>query len=101
MRTKDARMVHRLVKQTAEGIAGAFYERAAGKDDRFYQEWPSVKDFIRKNWRHFIVTSRQVLATMLGRSSTTPHMKAEIYEALTLDGQLPYSVQETQIFNVH
>jgi hypothetical protein len=100
MRTNDARMVHALVKKTAEEMAGAFYELQAGRDNRFYKQWPRVDLFIRKNWRNFIVTARQVLGTMLGRAATPPHMKAQIYEALTLDGSLPYSIQEAQIVNV-
>lgn len=97
MRTNDARQVHKLVKQTAEEFAGAFYERAAMRDDCFYKEWPNVRIFIRKNWRNFVMSARQVLATMLGRASTSPETKAQIYEALTMDARLPYSIQEQQI----
>jgi hypothetical protein len=97
MRTNDARQVHKLVKQAAEEFAGAFYERAAGRDDRFYKEWPNVRIFIRKNWRNFVMAARQVLATMLRGEATSPHMKAEIYEALTMDARLPYSIQEHQV----
>lgn len=100
MRVKDARMVHKLVKKTAEEMAGAFYELHAGRDNRFYQAWPNQRLFIKKNWRNFIVTARQVLATILGRKSTTDHMKAEIYEALVADARLPYSIQEPQITNI-
>jgi len=100
MRTKDARMVHWRIKQCAEEMAGAFYELQAGRDDRFYREWPSVNVFVKKNWRNFIVAARGCLATILGRNSTDPKVRAEIYEALTLDGTLPYSIQEAQITNI-
>lgn len=100
MRTKDARMVHALVKKTAEEMAGAFYELQASRDNRFYRAWPNQRLFIQRNWRNFIVTARQVLGTMLGRASTTPEAKVQIYEALTRDGTLPYSIQEAQITNI-
>jgi hypothetical protein len=98
--TNDARMVHALVKKTAEEMAGAYYELAASRDNRFYKEWPSVRVFIRKNWKNFVVTARQVLASMLAKPSTPQIARDQIYDALQLDGNLPYSIQETQIVNV-
>lgn len=100
MRVKDARMVHWRVKQCAEEMAGAFYELQAHRDNVFYKDhWPSQKDFIRKNWRHFIVTARETLATMLTRDYPQK-FKDEIYDALQLDANLPYSIQETQFTNI-
>lgn len=99
MRVKDARMVHRLVKKTSQELAGAFYDYRARKDNVFFKRWPSEKQFVLANWKNFIISARQTLATMLERPYPE-QMKVEIYEALVADGSLPYSVQETQVVNV-
>lgn len=100
MRTNDARMVHWRVKQCAEEMAGAFYELRASRDDRFYREWPSVKDFIRKNWRNFVVTARQVLTSMLTKPHMSDKAKSEIYDALINDSSLPWAPAEAQVVNI-
>jgi hypothetical protein len=96
----DARMVHATLAKTAKEMAGAYYEIAASKDNAFYRAWPNQGGFIQQNWRHFVMTAREVLTEMLRRNTCSDHMKAEIYDALLLDAQLPYSVQEHQILNV-
>lgn len=99
MRTNDARMVHKLVRETAEDLAAAFYNHRASRDNLFYKEWPSERAFARKNWRNFITYARQTLGQILA-GNYPEQMKVEIYEALVADGSLPYSVRETQIVNV-
>ncbi len=79
---------HKLVKSTAQGIAGAFYEVAAQAND-FYALHPSQPRFIRAHWQHFTEPARQTLAEMLSRSDTTDHVKAQIYDALILDHSAP------------
>lgn len=100
MRTNDNRMVHKLIRSTAKEIAGAYYEIAAGRDNAFYRAWPNQGNFIQCNWQNFIMETRRILATMLANPAHSEKMKEEIHEALILDSQLPYSVQENQIVNV-
>lgn len=99
MRTNDARMVHKLVKETAMELAGAFYEVTAGKSNEFYAAFPNQKMFIRKEWQKFVMVARNVLGHMLGLQSTPEGQKQQIYDALINDMKLPYSPKETQIIN--
>lgn len=100
MRTNDARMVHVLIQKTAKEIAGAYYEMAAGHDNQFYHDWPNQDVFIRRNWKNFIMETRRILASMLARAGYPEKLKEQIYEALMLDSELPFSTQENQIVNV-
>jgi hypothetical protein len=97
---KDARMVHKTIMKTAKEIAGAYYEIAASRDNRFYRAYPNQGGFIQQNWKNFVMTAREILTGMLSRPGISEHMKNEIYDALLLDAELPYSVQENQIVNV-
>lgn len=99
MLTNDARMVHALIEKTAKEMAGAYYEVAASKDNAFFRDWPIQRNFIRKNWRNFVLAARQTLTGMLSRNYPD-EMKTKIYDALILDSGLPYSTQENQIVNV-
>lgn len=93
----DNRLVHKLVRKTAREMAGCFYEFAA-HDDTFYRYYPSVKFFMDYEWQRFVSYARQTLTDML-RGNYPETYKAEIYDALLLDAELPYSVQEHQIVN--
>lgn len=79
---------HKLVKQTAQGIAGAFYEVAAS-DNEFYRLHPHQMRFVRAHWGDFTQPARESLATLLGQSATPEPVKAEIYQALLLDQSAP------------
>lgn len=79
---------HILVKQTARGIAGAFYEVAAS-DNEFYRLHPDQNRFIRAHWGDFTKPARESLAKLLGQSATPEPVKAEIYQALLLDHSAP------------
>ena len=99
---EDYRMVHVLVKRTAEELAGAYYEHAASNDrhgDEFYRAFPNQKKFIKAEWANFIYYAKQVMTQMLCNPMTNDAYKIDLHEALTLDATLPYSQQETQITN--
>lgn len=83
-----ARLAHVMIAKVAKGIAGAFYEEAA-RDDLFYRLWPNQRNFIRKNWQHFIPPAKQSLVKMLGDPKWPESVKEEIFEALALDLTLP------------
>ena len=98
MRT-DARMVHKLIRKTARDFAGCFYEYAA-HDNQFYKHYPKVNKFINREWPKFVRVAHETLAKCLISPNLSEGEKAEIYEALLANAELPYSQQETQIVNI-
>lgn len=72
-----------LVRRTAKELCAAFYE--ADRSERFRKFWPDIKQYIARNWPEFVDPARGVLASMLGRSDVSEHVKKEIYEALQED----------------
>lgn len=98
----DHRMVHVLVKKTAQELAGAYYEWQAGHTKRandFYANYPSLDKFVRRDWANFVRAAKACLADQLRDPSVSEMEKQDIYEALLNDAQLPYSQQEMQIMN--
>lgn len=96
----DHRMVHVLVKKTAQEMAGAYYEWQATHTKRandFYANYPSLDTFVRRDWMNFVQEAKRVLATMLTDPTVSEIEKQDIYEALLNDSTLPYSQQEMQI----
>lgn len=91
-------MVHKLVRKTAKEMAGHFYEFAA-HDDTFYRYYPSLIFFVDYEWHRFIREAKTVLTKML-TMDYPESFKAEIYDALLLNSELPYSQQETQVVNI-
>lgn len=75
---------HRQVRDTAEGIAAAFYEMAASDND-FYKLWPSQRRFVKLKWGAFVKDARQAMGEMLGRDDVPEEIKAAVYEALQMD----------------
>lgn len=95
----DHRMVHVLIKKTAQELAGAYYENAA-HDNQFYYYYPSQKFFIDYEWHRFVTLAKQTLTTILANPMTPDAYKIDIHDALTLDVQLPYCVNEKQVFDL-
>lgn len=96
----DHRMVHRLVKKTAQELAGAFYEWQATHGKRandFYANYPNVDAFVRRDWANFVRAAKECLVEQLKDPNVSEIEKADIYEALIDDATLPYSQQEVQI----
>lgn len=94
----DHRMVHVLIRKTAQELAGAYYEHAA-HDNQFYAYYPSQKFFMDYEWHRFVTIAKQTLVELLSNPMTPDAYKIDIHDALTLDATLPYSVNETQITN--
>lgn len=78
-------MVHRLIADTAKGMAAEHYEVLA-RDNRFYKAYPKVGRFVRQKWQLYIHVARQTLVGMLGNPNTPDDQKAAIYEAVMKDG---------------
>src|ERR1035437_5144054 len=97
---QDHRMVHRLVKKTAQELAGAFYEwqafRKAYGDD-FYKNYPNVEAFMKRDWPNFVRVAKEALTTQLTDPTVSETEKQDIYDALINDSTLPSSQQEVQI----
>ena len=93
-------MVHKLVKKTAQEMAGAFYEWQACRrkyGDEFYKLYPSVESFMERDWPNFVRVAKECLTKQLTDGSVSEKEKMDIYEALLNDSTLPYSQQEVQI----
>ena len=98
----DQRLVHKLIKSTAQEMAGCFYEWQATQrryGDDFYEKYPSVESFIRQDWPNFVKTAKECLVKQLADPMVSEIEKQDIYEALLNDAKLPYSQQEVQITN--
>lgn len=98
----DQRMVHYLVKKTAQELAGAFYEWQAGQKrygNDFYKLYPNVEKFMDRDWKNFVRAAKECLTKQLADPFVSEIEKADIYEALINDSTLPYSQQEVQITN--
>lgn len=93
------KVVHKLVAETAKGIALEVWDTCASVD-KFYKAWPKKRIFVARNWRHFIGDARKSLATMLSVKPGTEkdpdgpkyhysqHMRDEIFEALLIEGKM-------------
>ena len=93
-----AKLIHKVIANAAKGIAQTAHEELCRADDAFYRLWPDNDYYVRRNWKHYIPFARQALTTVLTKDfafeialgTYTPQgvemMKAEIYEALIIDG---------------
>lgn len=99
---QDHRMVHKLIKKTAQEMAGAFYEwqgvrRKYGDD--FYKNYPNIEAFMNRDWPNFVRAAKECLTDQLADPAVSDMEKRDIYDALIADAELPYSQQEVQITN--
>lgn len=78
-------VVHKMIADTAKGMAEAHYELLA-KQNAFYRRYPDVTVFVHSCWPHYIHVARQTLTGMLGSPQYSEEMKAEIADALMRDG---------------
>jgi len=78
-------VVHKLLAQTAKEMARCWYEEAAHDND-FYREHPNIHLFVDRRWGNFIRHARSALTDMLAMPNVPENQKAEIYDALLLNG---------------
>lgn len=78
---------HKMVAETARGMAEAVYEELAKKNE-WYALNPSRTVFVEATYGSLIEQARQVLAGMLESKTVTPEQKELIFEALVLDKSL-------------
>jgi hypothetical protein len=79
--------VHRLIAETAEGMAQEVYETWASRSNEFYAKYPDRKAYVRECWPLYIDAARATLAQMLG-SNIDETLKKQIHEALIRDATL-------------
>lgn len=88
-------MTVRLIRMTAKGMAGAFYEQNY-RSKAFRESFPTVKDYLtgRRHWPngqikqvdpgwvHFVQAAKGMLATSLQDKNMSEHEKEAIADAL-------------------
>lgn len=77
-----------MVAHVAKELANVFYEEAA-HDNTFYTYYPSREFFVKREWHLFIPHARECMAKQLSDAKTGDQTKRDIFEALTLDRQIP------------
>lgn len=97
MSSRPQAHAHRLVVETARGMAEALYEKLMSDND-LYSKWrdgnPGVgarrlqARFIDRNYPKLIEGARTILAGMLGNPLLDPAQAESIYDALVLDATL-------------
>ena len=80
-------MVHKLIADTAKGMAAEHYEVLA-RDNRFFKAYPKLGPFVRKKWELYIPLAKQTLIGMLGSPTVSDEHKAVIHEAVLRDGAI-------------
>lgn len=73
--------VPKLIKHTAQEIAGAFYDMH--RTDQFRAQAGSQRQFVRRYWTDHIPVAIECLTGVLALPGTSEHEKEEIYDALT------------------
>lgn len=72
--------VPKLIRNTAEEIAGAFYDM--NRTDRFRQQAGTQRQFVRQHWKDHIPVTLEVLSSLLAEPGRSEAEKEEIYDAL-------------------
>lgn len=78
---------HFLVRDTAQKMALAIYEKMCSNSDTFYKRNPSEKAFVAKLWPSLIEEARATLVAML-RGSYPEELKEQIAAAIIQDNSL-------------
>lgn len=78
---------HFLVRDTAQSMAKAVYEKMCSQSDAFYKANPSEKKFVKALWPNLVLDARATLVSML-RGGYPDELKAQIAEAIIQDNTL-------------
>ena len=105
-RQREGTLVHTLIMDTAKGLAGVYYEKAAGKSNNFFKAFLNQNDWINTQWPDFVGEAKKALSMRLGTlaqmATDNPNgeeaAQAEIiYDALCMDRTLPKSQSRGRI----
>lgn len=83
--TKAKGMTHKLIGDTAKGMALEHWEQLA-KNNNFYKLWPDPLEFQRQKWPLYLDVARQTLIGMLGSPTISDEQKECIADAVLRDG---------------
>lgn len=72
---------HTLLRRTAKEMAGIFYD--GNRSKKFREVFPNQRLYVRYNWPEFVNQARDALLTLMSLSTTSKHVKDEIYDAIT------------------
>ena len=72
--------VPKLIRQTAEEIAGEFYE--LNRTDQFRKTAGTQRHFIRRHWKSHVEFAIQALSMVLGQPGVPEENKENILEAI-------------------
>lgn len=99
---------HKLVMETARGIAGAHYEMLMSSN-QWYSSWKAThpelsgealqRRYIEDAWGRYIGEARHTLAGML-RQPIAEDLKEQIHEALVLDAGVPRPGPRRPLFRI-
>lgn len=106
--TQAKGVVHHLIADTCKEMARAYWDESASAQNEvgntFYKMFPDMEIFVARNWHRFNEFARSALVDLLGMAhhpSTgaliTDAEKAEIYDALKLDGTLNARRVDTKV----
>lgn len=72
--------VPKLIRKTAEGICGAFYEM--NRSEQFRREAGTQRRFVKLYWKDQIPVAIEALAALLREPGRDEREKKQIYDAL-------------------
>jgi len=88
-----------MIRRDAEELAGQFYD--ANRTDVFRIQWPDQMQYVRRNWKHFVVHVRQVYCELLAQERVAQADKDAMYDALIDDAHnsaSPFAAAPLQVF---
>ena len=78
---------HKLVAETAKGIANEIYEKNALRSNDFYEKYPSREAYVKSCWALYLDAARTTLTQLL-TTNMDAKLKDEIHDALIKDATL-------------
>lgn len=78
---------HKLVAKTAMEMAHEVYEKNAGRDNNFYEQYPDRESYVSSCWALYLDAARATLAQLL-TTNMADSLKDEIHDALVKDATL-------------
>lgn len=78
---------HHLIAETAKALATRLYQHSVLRNNEFFAQNRSEKDFVAACWPSLIEEARSTLVDML-RGPYPEELKTQIHEAMVLDNTL-------------
>lgn len=78
-------MTHKLIGDTAKGMALEHWEQLA-KNNNFFKLWPDPDEFQRQKWPLYVDIAKQTLIGMLGNPKLPAEQAELIHDVILRDG---------------